>query len=88
MQEMQETRVQSLGQEDQPGDGNNNLLQYTCLENSMDRGAWWATVHGVRAESGTTERQTLLLLLEYLYSASSKARLGSLWFQGHIGDLT
>ena len=27
--------------------GNGNLLQYSCLENSMDRGAWWATVHRV-----------------------------------------
>ena len=30
-----------------PGEGNGNLLQYSCLENSMDRGAWWTTVHGV-----------------------------------------
>ena len=30
-----------------PGEGNGNLLQYFCLENPMDRGAWWATVHGV-----------------------------------------
>ena len=30
-----------------PGDGNGNLLQYSCLENSMDGGAWRATVHGV-----------------------------------------
>ena len=30
-----------------PGEGNDNPLQYSCLENSMDRGAWWATVHGV-----------------------------------------
>ena len=29
------------------GIGNGILLQYSCLENSMDRGAWWATVHGV-----------------------------------------
>ena len=29
------------------GEGNGNPLQYSCLENSMDRGAWWATVHGV-----------------------------------------
>ena len=29
------------------GEGSGNLLQYSCLENSMDRGAWWATVHGV-----------------------------------------
>ena len=29
------------------GEGNGNPLQYPCLENPMDRGAWWATVHGV-----------------------------------------
>ena len=30
-----------------PGEGNSNPLQYSCLENPMDRGAWWATVHAV-----------------------------------------
>ena len=30
-----------------PGKGNGTPLQYSCLENSMDRGAWWALVHGV-----------------------------------------
>ena len=30
-----------------PGGGHGNPLQYCCLENPMDRGAWWATVHGV-----------------------------------------
>ena len=30
-----------------PGEGNGNPLQYSCLENSMDRGSWWATVHGI-----------------------------------------
>ena len=30
-----------------PGEGNGNPLQYSCLENPMDRGAWWASVHGV-----------------------------------------
>ena len=30
-----------------PGVGNGNPLQYSCLENPMDRGAWWATVHGI-----------------------------------------
>ena len=30
-----------------PGEGNGNPLQYSCLENSMDRGAWQTTVHGV-----------------------------------------
>ena len=94
---MQETQVQSLGQEDplekgmvtyssilwasqvalvvknlpasvgdvrdpgsvpgsgrSPGGGHGNSLQYCCLENPMDRGAWWATVHRV------TKSQTLL----------------------------
>ena len=30
-----------------PGEGNGNPPQYSCLENPMDRGTWWATVHGV-----------------------------------------
>ena len=34
------------------GEGNGNPLQYSWLENPMDRGAWWATVHGVAKESG------------------------------------
>ena len=38
------------------GEGNGNPLQYSCLENSMDRGAWQATVHGVTKESDTTEQ--------------------------------
>ena len=38
-----------------PGEGNGNPLQYSCLENPMDQGAWWATDHGI-AESDTTEQ--------------------------------
>ena len=38
-----------------PGEGNGYPLQYSCLENSMDRGAWWAMVHGVH---GVTKSQT------------------------------
>ena len=30
-----------------PGEGKSKPLQYSCLENPMDRGAWWATVHGI-----------------------------------------
>ena len=37
-----------------PKEGNGNPLQYSCLGNPMDRGGWWATVHGV-AKSGTAE---------------------------------
>ena len=55
--EIQETQVWSLGQKDLTwwrsswsDEGNDNQstpCQYSCLENSMDRGTWWATVHGV-----------------------------------------
>ena len=42
------TRVQSLGSLDRsPGEGNGNPLQYSCLGNPMDRGAWRAPIHGV-----------------------------------------
>ena len=34
-----------------PGEENDNPLQYSCLENPVDRGAWWATVHGVSKET-------------------------------------
>ena len=37
-----------------PGKGNGNRLQYSCLESSMDRVAWWATIHGLPKASDTT----------------------------------
>ena len=40
-------RVRTLGWEDSLDEGIGNSLQYSCLENPMDRGAWWAKVHGV-----------------------------------------
>ena len=49
---MRETQVRSLGQEDPLEKENGNLLQYFCLENPMEGGAWWDTVHGVE-KSGT-----------------------------------
>ena len=50
------------------GEGNGNPLQYSCLENPMDRGAWWAAVHGV-AKLGTTE-YTHIYLYIYFYDAN------------------
>ena len=44
---MQETLVRFLGREDPLEEVMITPLQYFCLENPMDRGAWWATVHGV-----------------------------------------
>ena len=45
---MQQTQVQLLGQEDPLEKGRHgNPLQYSCLENSMDQGAWWTIVHRV-----------------------------------------
>ena len=51
------------------GVGNGNPLQYSCLENSMDRGAWWATVHGV------TKNRTCLsthALITFIFMAESR----------------
>ena len=49
-----------------PGGGHGNPLQDSCLENPMDRGAWWATVHGV-TESDTTEWRSTVLHLQMTY---------------------
>ena len=51
MQEMQDL-IPGSGR--YSGEGNGNLLQYTCLENSMDRRGWWATVHVVMKSGGMT----------------------------------
>ena len=55
---VQETQVQSLCREDPLEKGMKTQPQYFCLENSMDRGSWWVTVHGGHKESDTTERLT------------------------------
>ena len=45
-----------------PGEGNGNPLQYSCLENPMDGGAWWATVHGVAKSRTRLSNFTFTLL--------------------------
>ena len=54
MEEIQGTQISIPGLGRSPGVGNGNWFQYSCLENSMNRGTWQATVHGV------TESQTQL----------------------------
>ena len=51
-----------------PGEGNGSPLQYSRLENPMDRGAWWATVHGVsRVRHDLATKLLLLQQLKHLY---------------------
>ena len=45
-----------------PGEGNGNPLQYSCLENPMDRRAWWATVHGVPKSQTQLKRLSIFRL--------------------------
>ena len=72
---MQETWVLIPGLGRSPGEGNGYPLQYSCLENSTDRGAWRATVHGV-SESDTTEQLTLSQVLPHILQFSiSKTKL-------------
>ena len=69
-----------------PGEGNDSLLQYSCLENPVDRGAWWATAHRV------TKSQTWLSDFHFtftLYSNISNIFKRTLWpcthIQGQLG---
>ena len=77
------------------GEGNDNPLQYSCLENPMDRGDWWATVYGVAKRwSNTTEQLTLspsgredqlfrkFLIEAFVLSKFSKKINRAGWFSG------
>ena len=73
--------VSGLGRS--PGGGNGNPLQYSCLENPMDRGAQWVTVHGLQT-SDTTERLTLsrtrhLTKREYGFSHKNPKKNAPTW---------
>ena len=57
-----------------PGEGNDNPLHYSCLENSMDGGAWWGTVHAV-AKSWTRLSDFTILLFTGIETRS-------VWLQG------
>ena len=67
----QEMQVQTLDLERYPGEGNGNPLQYPCLENSMDRGAWGLQSIGLqRVRHNFVTEQQLALSLRTLISAS------------------
>ena len=54
------------------GEGNGNPLQYSCLENPMDRGAWWAIVHGVAKSQTQLSKRLNINIRIHLRSAVSK----------------
>ena len=56
-----------------PGEGNGNPLQYSCLENPMDGGVWWATVHGVAKSQ--TELSDFTSLVHMTKVKKKKSRL-------------
>ena len=64
-----------------PGEGNGNLLQYSCLGNPMDRGAWWALVQRVPKESDTKQQQRQHHNIAQLVKGS--AFFCSYWSLGH-----
>ena len=57
-----------------PGEWNGYLLQYSCLENPMDRGAWKATVHRVNTELDMTEVTNTFTIIKYESSLSQFGR--------------
>ena len=65
---MQETQVQSLGWEDPFGEGNGNLLQYSCLENSMDKGTCQGYSPWGCKESDATERLHFAFFFHNIYA--------------------
>ena len=65
MQETQEMRVESLGQEDPLEEENGNPLQYSCLENPMDKGTWQATIQ--RVTKSWTQLSDYFFILEKKY---------------------
>ena len=77
---MQETQVQFWGQKDSPGEGNDSLSQYSCLENPRDRGTWQATVHGVaKSHNWVTKLACLVFVtITHFSYCSTKVVIGNI----------
>ena len=60
-----------------PGEGNDNSFRYSCLENSTDRGAWWATVHGVAKNWTRLSTQASCMLFQNLATPQVLESVGS-----------
>ena len=69
------------GSRKSPGEGNGNPLQYSCLGNPMDRGTWWATVHGV------SKSQTRLSDFTFTLNSFPMSRLPLCHLKRHITSL-
>ena len=54
-----------------PGEGNDNPLQYSSLENFMERGAWWVAVHGVTVAKSQTQLSTCISSVQFSRSVMS-----------------
>ena len=61
-----------------PGEGNDNPLQYSCLENPMDGGAWWAIVHGVAKSQTRLSNFTHSLTHSLTYKRKELKEIGDL----------
>ena len=69
-----------------PGEGNGNPLQYPCLENPMDGGAWWATVHGVTKCRTRLNNYTFtfIMLVKSGRSVPAHKLYSSHWIKFHV----
>ena len=71
---VRETQVRSVSRRC-PGEGNGNPLQYSCLENPMDEGAWWAAVHGVaKSQSRPSDFTFTFKVLQTLLVSTKESR--------------
>ena len=83
-----ETRVRSLGREDSPGEGNSNPLQYSCLENPMDQGAWGLQSMGSQSQTRlsdfTSLQSEILTDLIHMHRSSLGSSITLLLFRCYL----